>query len=235
MAYMNKYIKFLCKPFADVIAHLFPIWWKETNELYYWKKVKRKEGNFTNTHYIEFYTTHFELSEQDYAGKCVLDIGCGPRGSLEWAVMAKRRIGLDPLADQYLALGADQHEMTYVCSPSEDMPFNDNDFDVVCSFNSLDHVSDLEKTLSEITRVTRPNGLFLLLTDVGHAPTACEPQFISWSIVDKLSPDWELLERRDFEKSVDGMYESIKNNVPYDHNNREQRYGILSAKFRRCN
>ena len=55
-------------------------------------------------HYAYFYTTHFGLSETDYAGKAVLDIGCGPMGSLEWATMVRERVGLDPLADAYRRL-----------------------------------------------------------------------------------------------------------------------------------
>ena len=29
------------------------------------------------------------------SGMRVLDVGCGPRGSLEWATMAARRVGID--------------------------------------------------------------------------------------------------------------------------------------------
>ncbi len=34
--------------------------------------------------------------------KVLLDFGCGPRGSLTWANMAKRRIGANVLAQSYL-------------------------------------------------------------------------------------------------------------------------------------
>jgi len=54
-----------------------------------------------------------------------LDIGCGPRGSLEWADMTKERYGLDPLANEYLKLGADKHKMKYVASGAEKIPFED--------------------------------------------------------------------------------------------------------------
>jgi len=67
--------------------------------------------------------------------------------------------------------------MNYVSSGSEHIPFVDNYFDVVCSFNSLGHVDNLEKSISEIKRVLKVGGLFLLLTDVNHEPTECEPLF----------------------------------------------------------
>src|SRR4029079_10710133 len=100
-----------------------------------------------------FYTSHFGLSASDYAGKRILDIGCGPRGSLEWADMTAERVGLDPLADEYLKLGAKNHKMSYVAAPSEKIPFPDGHFDVVCSFNSLDHVDDIPTTINKIIRV----------------------------------------------------------------------------------
>ena len=206
---------------------------KAAHELKYWRTRKANEGTLSHDHYAFFYTTHFGLDEAFFHGKSVLDIGCGPRGSLEWADMASERVGLDPLADSYRALGTDRHKMTYVASGAEQIPFGDGYFDVVCSFNSLDHVDDLDRTVSEIIRVLAPGGLFLLLTDVNHDPTACEPIAYSWDVVEKFLPEMELIEETHLEKSSRGMYDSIREEVSYDHDNTRKRYGILSAKFRR--
>jgi ubiquinone/menaquinone biosynthesis C-methylase UbiE len=204
---------------------------KGHHELEYWKGKKATEGQLANDHYSQFYTSHFGLSASDYAGKRILDIGCGPRGSLEWADMTAERVGLDPLADEYLKLGAKNHKMSYVAAPSEKIPFPDGHFDVVCSFNSLDHVDDLPTTINEIIRVLRPGGLFLLLTEVNHDPTDCEPQVFSWDIVKLFTPKLQLLTERHFERKTQGMYQSILQDITYDHANPEKRYGILSAKF----
>ena len=83
-------------------------------ELYYWKFRRMIEGKLNNSHYKFFYTTYFSISDNFYRNKVILDIGCGPRGSLEWAHMTKKRIGIDPLADKYLKLGANQHKMHYI-------------------------------------------------------------------------------------------------------------------------
>ncbi|HUT04472.1 MAG TPA: class I SAM-dependent methyltransferase [bacterium] len=206
---------------------------KAAHELKYWKSRKANEGTLSHNHYAFFYTTHFGLDEAFFHGKKVLDIGCGPRGSLEWADMASERVGLDPLADSYRALGIDRHKMTYVASGAEQIPFGDGYFDVVCSFNSLDHVDDLDRTVGEIIRVLAPGGLFLLLTDVNHDPTACEPIAYSWDVIEKFLAQMELVEERHFEKSSRGMYDSIRDGIFYDQDNTQKRYGILSAKFRR--
>jgi 2-polyprenyl-6-hydroxyphenyl methylase / 3-demethylubiquinone-9 3-methyltransferase len=42
----------------------------------------------------------------------------------------------------------------------EDMPFEENSFDVVVCCDVLEHVNDLEKTLREVARVLKPSGMF---------------------------------------------------------------------------
>jgi SAM-dependent methyltransferase len=205
---------------------------KEMCELDYWRGRARQEGSLRNDHYAYFYTEHFGL-RGFYGGKRVLDIGCGPRGSLEWASMAAERVGLDPLADSYRALGTDRHAMSYVASPAERIPFDDAHFDVVCSFNSLDHVEDLDRVISEIARVVKGDGLFLLLTDVDHAPTPTEPLSFSWDIVGKFAAGFDVVEERRYEAHPRGLYDAILAGVRYDRGNATRRKGVLSALFRR--
>jgi ubiquinone/menaquinone biosynthesis C-methylase UbiE len=204
---------------------------KRVMELLYWVTRKVKDPRLSNAHYADFYTTHFGLDPSFYAGKRILDIGCGPRGSLEWASNAAERVGLDPLADSYLKLGASRHSMRYMAGHAETIPFGDGHFDVVCSFNSLDHVDDLERVIAEIPRVVKPGGLFLLLTDVNHSPTLTEPISYSWDIVDRFRPAFDIVDMRRYEKQEPGMYESVRAAVPYDDGNPARRYGILSAKL----
>ncbi len=58
---------------------------KAQHELRYWKARKSEEGALSYGHYEYFFTTHFGLTRDFYKGKRIL--GCGPRGSLEWADM----------------------------------------------------------------------------------------------------------------------------------------------------
>lgn len=162
-----------------------------------------------------------------------MDIGCGPRGSLEWADMAAERIGIDPLAESYRKLGTHRHKMQYMAADSEQISSSDQYFDVVSSFNSFDHVENLDRTVNEIIRVIASGGLFLLLTDVNHDPTVCEPIVYSWDIAGKFLPSLKVLEEKYYEKSAGGMYKSIQARVPYDHANKLRRYGSLSAKLKK--
>lgn len=204
---------------------------KARYEIKYWKGRLEEEGVLSYDHYEYFYTAHFDLTRAAYQDKKILDIGCGPRGSLEWADMALERVGLDPLADEYKKLGTHRHKMKYVTGGAETIPFPDNYFDVVVSFNSLDHVDDLAMTIREIVRVISPGRLLLLLTDVHPHPTICEPVVFSWDVVERFANEMSVLAVKHYEKRADGMYQSIKAGIPFDHSDTSPRYGVLSAKF----
>jgi len=206
---------------------------KRAEELDYWRRRKAEEGTFHASWYRHFYTEHFGLGVEDYAGLRVLDIGCGPRGSLDWAENAAERIGLDPLADDYRKLSSEAYQMEMIASGSESIPFANEHFDIVASFNSLDHVDDLDKTISEIKRVVCPGGFFLLLTDVNHKATLCEPIEFGWEIAQGFTDVLEIVEERRLEKPEANMYQSIRANIPYDMEDKTQRYGITSLKFRK--
>jgi ubiquinone/menaquinone biosynthesis C-methylase UbiE len=211
---------------------VFPNRWKKFNELRCWRKTKKTEGVLSNDHYEHFYTTHFGLDGTYYENKVILDIGCGPRGSLEWASMASRVIGVDPLAKEYLRLGANRHRMEYIDAPSEKIPVKDAECDAVFSFNSLDHVDDVDQTLREIKRITRLGGIFLLLVEVNHSPTNCEPhQLTPRRLLDSLKPGFDC-ERLDVYKPVmNGMYRSILANERFCDPENTGKIGYLSAKF----
>ena len=185
----------------------------------------------TNAHYEYFYTEYFHLSKDFYKAKKILDIGCGPRGSLEWADMASERIGLDPLADKYLRIGAKDHKMKYVKAQSEKIPFDDNYFDVVCSFNSIDHVDDLKLSCEEIKRVLKPQSVFLLIVDVHKKSQICEPQSIDWDFLKNYFSEFKIVEEHHYEKYKNRIFQSIRNNIKFDHQNTSERFGVLTAKL----
>jgi len=168
------------------------------------------------------------LRLEDYNGKRVLDIGCGPMGSLEWADMTARRVGLDPLARSYLTFGADQHKMEYVASGSERIPFDDGYFDVVSSLNSLDHVNDVYATIKEIKRVVRRGGLFLLMVEINHPPTVTEPITINEVTLQQFKPEFKIVADFKIGMHPGQMHEAALNrSPPYV----EGRSGIYVAKY----
>lgn len=101
-----------------------------------------------------------ELCERYGTGKDILECGCGSGLILErLAEFARRASGIDlspAMLDiaQHRGLDAKEGSVT-------DLQFDDESFDVTCSFKVLPHVPDVGKALSEMARVTRRGGVML--------------------------------------------------------------------------
>jgi SAM-dependent methyltransferase len=196
----------------------------------YWKSRQIEEGTLANSWYVELFTTRVGLDQAFYAGKKILDVGCGPRGSLEWADMAAERVGLDPLVERYRALGIDQHRTHYVNAPVERIPDPDNYFDVVSSINSLDHVDDVDAAMREMLRVLTPGGMILLVVEIHPRPTIAEPHALPWDLARRFGPLTHVLEERHLERPDHGVgHFDVR--VPFDHDDQTERSGVLVAKL----
>ncbi|MDG1170445.1 MAG: bifunctional 2-polyprenyl-6-hydroxyphenol methylase/3-demethylubiquinol 3-O-methyltransferase UbiG, partial [Sulfitobacter sp.] len=105
----------------------------------------------------------------DWHGKHVLDLGCAG-GFMAEALAARGShvTGIDPAvaaieAARNHARGAGLH-IGYDVGVGEALPYDDAGFDAVVCVDVLEHVTDLQKVLSEVARVLRPGGLFLFDT-----------------------------------------------------------------------
>ena len=207
---------------------------KRRAELDWWRRQREAEGELHSAHYELLFTRPFALERSFYAGRSILDVGCGPRGSLEWADDARERVGADPLARRYRALGIDRHRMRYVAARAEALPFPDGRFDVVSAFNCLDHVEDARRAADELVRVLSPQGVLLLIVEVGHAPSVTEPLTLSWELSSLFAPALTPVLERRLEKRG-GVNDSVLHDpVPFDASRRDRRPGVLLAKLERA-
>lgn len=198
-------------------------------EFEFWLKIRDDAGGaLENSYYEQLFTDQFGLSREFFAGKRILDIGCGPRGSLEWATEAARRVGLDPLADRYRELGIDEHAMEYWSAPAESIPVPDESFDIVSTLNSLDHVDDLRRTLDEITRILVPGGSFLVEVEFGHRRTDTEPIEIPRDLVESLQPTFQVLLNNRFAAVPERIHSAYVDAIPYVEGKR-YRPGVMIA------
>lgn len=133
------------------------------------------------------YRDDLYLNESSFIGKRVLDLGCGPHGGLIGFIDCEKH-GVDHLIEEYKKLGypLDKHNINYIDSKSEKIPFDDSYFDVVISVNSLDHVDDVEQTFCEISRVLKPKGDFFGQFMFHDVPFLCEPICLNHEVISSL-------------------------------------------------
>ncbi len=93
--------------------------------------------------------------------KKVLEIGCGTGLILEKIrKFAEMGIGFD-LSYEMLKI-ADSKGLTVLQGDVLSLPFEDETFDVTYSFKVLSHVPEIKRAISEISRVTKKEGVLIL-------------------------------------------------------------------------
>lgn len=102
----------------------------------------------------------------DPRGKAALEVGSGG-GILteEIAEMGFITTGIEPALESVQAARKHAEELglsiTYEQGTGESLPYADQSFDSVFCCDVLEHVRDLPKVISEISRVLKPNGVFI--------------------------------------------------------------------------
>lgn len=118
---------------------------------------ERNKGYHKMIDDIEISILRKYLKEND----SVLEVGCGTGLILSKVVkFVVNGIGID-ISENMLKI-AKNKGLNVFYGNGEEIPFSDNQFDVVYSFKVLPHIKNIENVLNEIKRVTKPNGIILL-------------------------------------------------------------------------
>ena len=147
----------------DVYERLGGSWWDETSPL------NLLHGSFTPGRIAYFRDVLTRQPGSELAGLRVLDIGCGG-GFLaeELAALGCRVTGVDPAPASVSAARAHAAgrglSIDYRVGSGEELPAPDAAFSVACCCDVLEHVSDLDRVISETARVLKPGGLYLFDT-----------------------------------------------------------------------
>jgi SAM-dependent methyltransferase len=91
----------------------------------------------------------------------ILDAGCGTGGNLKRYARIGEAEGVEPFADAVELCR--QRGFDAVAEASlEDLPYEDDRFDLIGSTDVLEHIAAEQEALRELWRVTKPNGVLLL-------------------------------------------------------------------------
>ena len=92
-----------------------------------------------------------------------LDVGCGEgRFCRKLQHLGVTAFGLDPVAAMIDAASEQDPNGSYTVGFAEELPFEDDTFDLVVSYLSLIDIDCPEAAISEMARVLRPNGRLLV-------------------------------------------------------------------------
>ena len=164
----------------------------------------------------------------------VLDVGCGLGSVLHF--IEGKRFGVDPLANEYLKLYKYPEGIKIKKGFSEYLPFPNTNFDVVFCSNALDHVTNPKKAISEISRVLKKSGYFVLTVEIFNAKTKRDPahphNFLLADVLGLLRSDFSII----FEGTSDwigirrytkGSIESLGTELIIIAEKREERQGPI--------
>lgn len=122
------------------------------------------DGNLIYGEHLARYEFVLELIK----GKSVLDIASGSGyGSYLMAKHAKSVKGVD-ISKEAINYASNKYScknLQFIVGNASTIPFEDNKFDIVTSFETLEHIDeDQAKFISEIKRVLKPGGLLIIST-----------------------------------------------------------------------
>jgi len=110
----------------------------------------------------------YRFAETYCRGKKVLDMGCGSGyGTRHICTVAREAYGFD-VAEDAIAYARERYQsanLHYHHSPlGSPLPFVDESFDVILSFQVIEHIKDDEAYLLEAQRLLRKGGTFIVIT-----------------------------------------------------------------------
>lgn len=125
----------------------------------------RQYGELVHAEHLARYL----LAAQLAAGRTVLDVASGE--GYGTALLAKSQAvsatGVD-VDERTVKAATERYPCAFHCADIADLPFEDDSFDLVVSFETIEHVSDAPAAFSELARVLAPDGLLMISTPNTH-------------------------------------------------------------------
>lgn len=156
----------MTRKLKEKILDYYKSYYKNTLGIPNWKELSNnqlKEEELENNNLKYLATIFGSLKNQR-----LLDIGCGTGGFvIASAKYCKESVGVDPDLNALNICAQKKKEFKinnckFINSFGEKLPFEDYEFNIVYALTVLEHVQNLDKTISEMVRVTRSGGFIYI-------------------------------------------------------------------------
>jgi SAM-dependent methyltransferase len=116
---------------------------------------------------VALHLKRYEFARPLCAGRDVLDAGCGVGyGTAYLAEAARSVVGVD-LSEEAIGYARRRYaaeNVEFVVGDVLEIPGADDRFDVVCAFETIEHLADPERFVGEVRRVLRSDGALCVST-----------------------------------------------------------------------
>lgn len=168
-------------------------------------------------------------------GQQVLEVGCGI-GTVVWRLVEKgfHVVGTD-LSQTAIHYGLEKYPgLNLQTAEAEKLPFEDNSFDCVISFDLFEHVEAIDDHVAEVGRVLRAGGHYLLGTPNKYCSAFFDTlrlRGFGWRVHHPSLHTWRQLRRRFARHGFDSRF--VKMNTVTDFTlNKLKAYGFLGGLVR---
>jgi len=114
------------------------------------------------------HTTNYIFARQFVQGKIVLDVGCGFGFGCDYLAKSRARyvIGIDISNDavKFAKTRYNASNLDFIVMDANHLGFKDSSFDVITSFEVIEHMYNAKKCLFEMWRVLKTDGVAIIST-----------------------------------------------------------------------
>lgn len=112
-----------------------------------------------------------KIKQYNKTGQKFLDVGCG-KG--DFAILAAelgyKSYGIDPVKDRIIIALQKKSKVLFSIGIGENLPFSENQFDIIIVNETLEHVKNWRKTIDECVRCLKTDGVLFLSTSNKQHP-----------------------------------------------------------------
>ena len=220
-------------------------WTDNVNTTQFWTGDPRKigSGEFfdqVSAFIKENYQHRYRLIEKEaakYPGGKMLEVGCGAGWELlHWARNSMQATGLD-LSKAALDLAQENFKHNNINAEfkhgsAEELPFEDNTFDIVASLGVLHQTESTQQAVSEVYRVIKPGGETVITLYYKYSWKILLSKFakVNFEFAHEDAPITRLYNKKDL-RELFAAFKDVNIFLDYDRATKSPRKGFLAGLF----